>query len=256
MEYDIEQIEKQNEKRKRTKQIVKKLLFIIIIILLYNIFLITKSTLDKTDAKSMFGYRAYVITTNSMEPTINVGDIIIVSGIEKDKIRTDKIVTFEQNNQIITHRIVGIEETEKGSKYVTKGDNNLTKDTEEISYEQILGTIVLKIPRIGNIILLLEDKGTLLQAVDLATELFFNYNLHPAIITACKNSNELDVYLSCLEYNELEDFTSFKIVFQGLPAVSKKAFKRGHNLMNKINNVESANNSSTTNQETNANINS
>ena len=27
MEYDIEQIEKQNEKRKRTKQIVKKLLF-------------------------------------------------------------------------------------------------------------------------------------------------------------------------------------------------------------------------------------
>lgn len=101
-----------------------------------------------------------------------------------------------------------------------------------------------------------RDKGTLLQAVDLATELFFNYNLHPAIITACKNSNELDVYLSCLEYNELEDFTSFKIVFQGLPAVSKKAFKRGHNLMNKINNVESANNSSTTNQETNANINS
>ena len=101
MEYDIEQIEKQNEKRKRTKQIVKKLLFVIIIILLYNIFLITKSTLDKTDAKSMFGYRAYVITTNSMEPTINVGDIIIVSGIEKDKIKTDKIVTFEQNNQII-----------------------------------------------------------------------------------------------------------------------------------------------------------
>ena len=80
--------------------------------------------------------------------------------------------------------------------------------------------------------------------------------MHPAIITACKNSNELDVYLSCLEYNELEDFTSFKIVFQGLPAVSKKAFKRGHNLMNKINNVESANNSSTTNQETNSNINS
>ena len=101
-----------------------------------------------------------------------------------------------------------------------------------------------------------RDKGTLLQAVFFQTELFFNYNLHPAIITACKNSNELDVYLSCLEYNELEDFTSFKIVFQGLPAVSKKAFKRGHNLMNKINNVESANNSSTTNQETNANINS
>ena len=160
MEYDIEQIEKQNEKRKRTKQIVKKLLFVIIIILLYNIFLITKSTLDKTDAKSMFGYRAYVITTNSMEPTINVGDIIIVSGIEKDK--------------IITHRIVGIEETEKGLKYVTKGDNNLTKDTEEISYEQILGTIVLKIPRIGNIILLLEDKIYIILLLNLILIIYIN----------------------------------------------------------------------------------
>ncbi len=87
-----------------------------------------------------------------------------------------------------------------------------------------------------------RDKGTLLQAVDLATELFFNYNLHPAIITACKNSNELDVYLSCLEYNELEDFSSFKIVFQGLPAISKKAFKKGHNFINKLNHIEASTN--------------
>ena len=97
-----------------------------------------------------------------------------------------------------------------------------------------------------------RDKGTLLQAVDLATELFFNYNLHPAIITACKNSNELDVYLSCLEYNELEDFTSFKIVFQGLPAVSKKAFKKGHNFMNKLSHIDS-NATALTNQNSNTN---
>ena len=99
-----------------------------------------------------------------------------------------------------------------------------------------------------------RDKGTLLQAVDLATELFFNYNLHPAIITACKNSNELDVYLSCLEYNELEDFTSFKIVFQGLPAVSKKAFKKGHNFMNKLSHIDS-NATALTNQNSNTNTN-
>ena len=99
-----------------------------------------------------------------------------------------------------------------------------------------------------------RDKGTLLQAVDLATELFFNYNLHPAIITACKNSNELDVYLSCLEYNELEDFTSFKIVFQGLPAVSKKAFKKGHNFMNKLGHIDS-NATALTNQNSNTNTN-
>ena len=56
--------------------------------------------------------------------------------------------------------------------------------------------------------------------------------------------------------HHLYNLTNYKIVFQILPDITKKAFTRGHNLMNKINNVESANNSSTTNQETNANINS
>ena len=66
-----------------------------------------------------------------------------------------------------------------------------------------------------------REHGSVVQALDLASELFFNYNLHPAIITACKNLTQLDVYLSCLEYNELEDFKYFKIIFQSLPAVTK-----------------------------------
>lgn len=60
------------------------------------------------------------------------------------------------------------------------------------------------------------------EALSLATELLTNYNLHPAVITACKNLNELDVYLSCLEFNELEDFHFFKIVYEALPVMVKK----------------------------------
>ena len=58
MEYNIEQIEKRNEKNKRRRQIIKNVLFVVIVILLYNIFLITKSTLDQTNAKTIFGYKA------------------------------------------------------------------------------------------------------------------------------------------------------------------------------------------------------
>ena len=56
-----------------------------------------------------------------------------------------------------------------------------------------------------------KEHGSKKQALNLAFELFSNYNLHPAIITACKNLNELDIYLSCLEFNELADFRFFKI---------------------------------------------
>jgi hypothetical protein len=67
-----------------------------------------------------------------------------------------------------------------------------------------------------------REHGSTREALDLAFELFSNYNLHPAIITACKNINELDIYLSCLEYNELDDFHFFKIIFHSLPTTKPK----------------------------------
>lgn len=37
--------------------------------------------------------------------------------------------------------------------------------------------------------------------------------LHPAVITACKNIDELDIYLAYLETNELDKFDIFDVVF-------------------------------------------
>ena len=87
MKYDIDDIQKRKELHAR----IRKLVYIFLVIILYNIVLLYMSYIDKFDTPSFYIYKAYVITTNSMEPTINVGDIIIVSGIEKDKIKTDKI---------------------------------------------------------------------------------------------------------------------------------------------------------------------
>lgn len=60
-----------------------------------------------------------------------------------------------------------------------------------------------------------------LKALSLGAELLVNYNLHPAIITACKNIDELDVYLSCLEDDQLDKFNLFDIKFEMLPQASK-----------------------------------
>lgn len=67
-----------------------------------------------------------------------------------------------------------------------------------------------------------RNKGPLKYAWDLALESFFNHDLHPAIISACKSIDELDIYLSCLEYDELEDFKFFKIIFDVLPTLNRK----------------------------------
>lgn len=58
------------------------------------------------------------------------------------------------------------------------------------------------------------------KAILFASELFANYNLHPAIITACENQEQLDIYLSCLEDNKLSDFSFFDIKFEIPPSNS------------------------------------
>lgn len=60
------------------------------------------------------------------------------------------------------------------------------------------------------------------SAFFLGIELMFETNLHPAIISACKNLEELDIYLDCLEDNELEKFSCFKIIYKSLPTLRKK----------------------------------
>ena len=59
------------------------------------------------------------------------------------------------------------------------------------------------------------------SAILLGFELMFETNLHPAIISACKNLQELDIYLDCLEDNELEKFSCFKIIYKSLPTIRK-----------------------------------
>lgn len=70
-----------------------------------------------------------------------------------------------------------------------------------------------------------KEKGSRFNALSLAFELLVNYNLHPAIIAACKSIDELDIYLACLEENELESFKKFNIKYEIPPAANKKSKK-------------------------------
>ena len=61
-----------------------------------------------------------------------------------------------------------------------------------------------------------KEKKSKKQAILLGLELMFEFNLHPAIITACQNLEQLDIYLDCLEDNELEKLSCFKVIYKVL----------------------------------------
>ena len=64
-----------------------------------------------------------------------------------------------------------------------------------------------------------RENGSTLKALSLGLELMFKYNLNPIIIAACRNVDELDIYLDCLEENQLNAFKCFQIRFEIMPKI-------------------------------------
>ena len=93
-----------------------------------------------------FNVNAYIVKSGSMEPKIQTGSVAFIDESDKD-VAVGDIITYElSNGECVIHRI--IEETENG-QFVTKGDANDTADQNYLSSEQIVGTYLTSIPKIG-----------------------------------------------------------------------------------------------------------
>ena len=101
-------------------------------------------------------YSAYVIVSPSMVPTINVNDGVVVQRVDKQgNLNIGDIITFSSrdiryNGLTITHRIVGKQTIQNGNLvYRTKGDNNKSEDSSLVSFGDIYGKVLFKVPSVG-----------------------------------------------------------------------------------------------------------
>lgn len=85
---------------------------------------------------SFFGYQMFTVVSGSMQPTIKVGDIILIK--KQDNYFVNDIVTYKNDDDYITHRIVGVNEL----NVVTKGDYNNALD-DPIRVSDVVGKVVL-----------------------------------------------------------------------------------------------------------------
>lgn len=142
-------LKRKPKKNKLFKRLIYLIIFSIIIVVIYNIFLLRIST-ETEEQEYVFGMRAYVIETDSMEPELEIGDVIIVKKCEQKDLKIGDIITFTNRGELITHRISNIDQ--KYQRYSTKGDKNTIEDIEKIKFEDIKGVKVLTLPGFWNFI--------------------------------------------------------------------------------------------------------
>ncbi len=91
-----------------------------------------------------FGVGAAVVLTGSMEPTLNVNDLVVVK--TADDYEIGDIVVFQQGNDLIIHRIIDKNVEEK--RIVTKGDAN-NVDDGSIPLSAVKGKLSFSVPFVG-----------------------------------------------------------------------------------------------------------
>ena len=103
------------------------------------------------------GYRMYIVRSESMVPTINMGDMIItgpVGGLFGRAIRPGEIVTYQTGKSLVSHRVVSLD----NNTLVTKGDAVEKPDPQPVSTSQVVGLYLFKIPKVGYVSAFMHTK--------------------------------------------------------------------------------------------------
>ncbi|GAB7019852.1 signal peptidase I [Halostagnicola bangensis] len=105
---------------------------------------------------------SYVVLSDSMNPTIDAGDVVIVQERDPSSIEEGDVLTFDaadpdefdaaDGTSIVTHRVVDIEQADDGLEFVTQGDANNAPDSSAVDEEQVIGTVAFSIPSIGRVV--------------------------------------------------------------------------------------------------------
>lgn len=96
-----------------------------------------------------FRYSAIVIASDSMNPNIAKGDVVIYERYDGGLILKGQILVFSDGESITVHRVIEIECVNGENRYYTKGDANEQPDVGYITDAQVIGITDFKIAYVG-----------------------------------------------------------------------------------------------------------
>ena len=146
---------------------------------------------------NLFGYMPFSIQTQSMEPTIKAGDVVIGKEVDFNTLKEGDIITYwttvDEQKILNTHRITKVISNGKGSvpSFKTKGDNNQIEDEYTVAAADIVAKYNSKISGLGKAVDFLETQKGFFICIVLPLILFFLYQLYHFIkvIVTVKQEN-------------------------------------------------------------------
>ena len=194
---------------------------ILLPILVVNVIMIINSYTNKDEAPSVGKYIPFIVTSGSMSGTIESGDIIITTKVDPQDVEIDDIITFYDpkgsGTSVVTHRVIDIEETDKGLVFTTVGDVVLNENIEKygskeaipenvmdviaetVPQEKVISEYSFRIPLVGHISLFMSTIPGFIVCVLLPLLLLVGYDVLRRRINDKANKQDTDALLAELE---------------------------------------------------------
>ena len=117
---------------------------------------VSVNTFDRND-RSIFGYKAFIVRSDSMKKTdFSAGDLILVKKVDPSTLKAGDIISYQSTNtenygEVVTHKIRELTTDAEGNPgFITYGTTTDTNDENIVTYSFVLGKYHTKLPGIGH----------------------------------------------------------------------------------------------------------
>ena len=212
---------KQNIKHKVFTIVGIVLCAILLPLLIVNVVMIVNSYVNKDEAPSVGKYIPFIVTSGSMSGTIEGGDIIITTKIDPADVELGNVITFYDpkgsGTSVVTHRVIDIQETDKGLVFITVGDVVLNENiqkygskedipenvmdaiVETVPEAKVISKYAFRIPLIGHISLFMSTIPGFIVCVFLPLLLLVGYDVLRRRMNDKATKQDTDALLAELE---------------------------------------------------------
>lgn len=143
---------------KRALHIIKNIFVWLVVVLAVGMMIFTiisVNTFDRAD-RSLFGYKAFIVLSDSMSKTdFDAGDLVLVKEVDPATLKEGDIISYQSTNtenygEVVTHKIRELTKTEIGEPgFITYGTTTGKDDENIVTYSFVLGKYQTKLPGVG-----------------------------------------------------------------------------------------------------------
>ena len=117
--------------------------------------IVSVNTFDRAD-RSIFGYKAFIVLSDSMSATdFSAGDLILSKEVDPTTLQAGDIISFQSTDpdnygEVVTHKIRERTTDENGNPgFITYGTTTGENDESIVTYAFVLGKYQTRLPGVG-----------------------------------------------------------------------------------------------------------